>query len=175
MPTTLLILGGAQCVWDDIETAEKLCIYDAVMAVNDIGKDYPGRLDYWVTLHPDKLPLWASERCGSRDYEVWSHRRIGGVHEVLEPGKGGSGLFGIRVGLDQGFTKIVLAGVPMESTPHYFDDKPWDAMARFLPAWEEAEIGTYVRSMSGWTRETFGAPTKDWLKHSVCPPNSHTA
>ena len=165
MPTSLLILGGAKCVWSDLEQAESLCEFDAVMAVNDVGKDYPGRLDYWVTLHPEKLSLWRSERPGNADYEVWSHKGGDGIDHALACDTGGSGLFAIDVGLDQGFTRVVLAGMPMSNQAHYFDDAPWGAVLQFLPAWENAleRLAPYVRSFSGWTREKFGEPTREWL------------
>ena len=50
-----LVLGGGETLWHDLaqvpDVAER-----TVIAINDSGVAYKNRIDYWVTLHPEKLP-----------------------------------------------------------------------------------------------------------------------
>jgi hypothetical protein len=63
----------------------------------------------------------------------------------------------------------ILAGVPM--TPeagHVVRKQVWKDCRLYVRGWvvAEASIKPMVRSMSGWTRSTFGAPTEKWLKEN---------
>lgn len=181
---SLLILGGAACVWDDIDAAQRLGEFDAVCAVNDIGVQWPHHLDLWVTLHHEKLFQWQSLRatlgrntdyisvCHSHDgLKPWSPTlpRIDKILDYRYEGmtsSGSSGLFAVKVGQEYGFNRIVLAGVPLEQREaHFFDNRPWTEVGKFRDAWKIAHpfIKDNVRSMSGWTRERLGLPTTEWL------------
>lgn len=161
----LLVIGGASCVWDDLKAVD-IAQYD-VCAVNDIGSKLECRIDYWATLHPEKIAGWRAERKGNTDYAVWSHTKypLGDVHNVLtkywrssKGVSGSSGLFGAQVGIELGYDYVLLAGIPMQPTAHYFDDKAWDACEPFKLAWTEHlnDLKGRVFSLSGWSRELLG-------------------
>ncbi|MCI0434489.1 MAG: hypothetical protein L0271_12740, partial [Gemmatimonadetes bacterium] len=60
-----ILLGGAASVWDDYVALCELITGDwigLIAAVNDIGCHWPGRLDHWITLHPEKMARWRHER-----------------------------------------------------------------------------------------------------------------
>lgn len=179
-----LVVGGARCVWRDLNAALELTTYDAVLCVNDVGTVYEDPIQYWCTLHPEKFHKWQSLRAENgfnTDYQAWSYEpnspletrevkpRIDKWTDYRYPGtdgSGSSGLFAVKVAQEQGFNRIVLAGVPMKGTEaHFFDDKPWSERDQFLVAWEIAKpfLRDTVRSMSGWTRKLLGAPTPQWL------------
>ena len=77
---------------------------------------------------------------------------------------GTSGLFACFVGLLLGYTRIVLAGIPCDNTPHYFDPLPYGGkLDRESPAalWLWARDHVFhgrVTSLSGRTRDWLGAP-----------------
>jgi hypothetical protein len=80
---------------------------------------------------------------------------------------GSSGLLGAWVAREVAKgDKIVLCGIPMENTPRYDDRTVWREALVYRQAWIEAfpKLLPYVRSMSGWTREKFGEPDKEWLE-----------
>lgn len=173
MPS-LLILGGAACVFDDAEAALAIFEPDAVMACKDMIADWPHRLDYGVSLHPERNADYLRERARKGHPgtpQIWSHARNGAggraqVDREATDWRGASGLFGVRVGLHEGFDRIVLAGVPMtREAGHYKRGKPWPHAKDYLSAWRNRadEIRPYVRSMGGWTAELLGRPTKEWL------------
>lgn len=139
-----------------------------VLAVNDAGCVWPLRLDHWCTLHPEKLRAWEGRRTGPGRYLRWAHTKTGFpfIDRVTDDWQGSSGLFAVKVALrDLGHDKVIAAGVPMTATPHFFDTGRWAERNSFIEGWQShaSEIKPRVRSMSGWTRELLGAPSKQWL------------
>lgn len=167
----LLVMGGAACVRDDLLQIDGEWT-GARMAVNDIGAHYHGTLDHWVTLHPEYMAGWHKFRMGhnygDRGY-VFTHSdrhadAIGYVWDIDNVG-GSSGLFACFVGLLLGYSEIVLAGVPCDNQPHYFDPLPSYGGSLGDPAteivWQRARDEIFhgrVKSLSGRTRAWLGAP-----------------
>jgi len=60
-----LIYGGAVCVWDDVKAFRKLYSGPVVtIAINKVGWMVPGRLDHWISLHPENFirKKWLEKR-----------------------------------------------------------------------------------------------------------------
>jgi hypothetical protein len=120
----------------------------------------------WIEArHKAGLPMGA---------EVWCHKKLGprpgyfyeGVDKTTDDWAGSSGLFAAKVALEEGFVKIILAGVPLTSDGrHVVRDRPFTAAQAFRQGWQTRfkRIAPYLRSMSGWTQELLGAPTPEWL------------
>lgn len=164
MPDKAVILGGGHTLWADLaqiaDVSQRL-----VIAINDAGVAYQGRVDYWVTLHPEKLPKWTEQRKGNQDYETISHKTRKGARVdrvVRELWAGSSGLFAAQFAVnDLGCTDVILCGVPMTPTGHFFSSDPWRHCEKYRRGWKEAEpvFAGRVTSLSGWTRELLGAPS----------------
>lgn len=161
-----LILGGAACVWDDLRTLGPYG--DIVIAVNDIGAVYPHRIDHWATLHGEKLPDWSAKRVVrgyNTDYTTWTRPEKPGQTDRVLSGwsSGSSGFLAVGVALEVGATEVVLAGVPMDGSPHFFDREGWKGFLAHRAAWERKadDLRGRVFSMSGWTRRLLGSPP--WL------------
>ena len=170
------VLGGAQCVWRDFEAAKALCTPDKIACVNDIGIEYPDKYDYWVSYHninlqrwlrqrrernlPDPNEIWTGEAKSRTDLKCLRRYKVRG---------GSSGMLATCIALSQGATHVVLAGVPMDPNMRHFHNdkkgKPWKEAKKYHKYWlEQLEFfNGRVRSMSGWTRETLGVPTLEWL------------
>lgn len=194
----VLVLGGAGCVWDDIAALREVVCRDwpwTVVAVNDIAVDYEGRVDHFVTLHPEKLseivekvgparrevstPGWleARHRAGRNlDFVVWGGSWVTGRDDSLFPFVdrapevdcvGSSGYHAIGIALRElEADRVVAAGIPMDTSAHYFDDKPWGwAAIGHRPCFESAvePWDGRVRFLSGWTADLFGVPDREWL------------
>lgn len=174
MTKTALVIGGAHCVFNDIENYDGPI--DGVVACNDVGAEYPGELTAWVSLHPDKFAKWAEKREANGHPpcpQYFGHRtgtsgQIKGIPikqtPYMFPGQkqtGSSGLFALKVALlDLGFDRAVLAGIPMEQTPHFFDGKAWKSADNFRKAWLTVpdEYMMRAKSLSGWTSVLLGRP-----------------
>jgi hypothetical protein len=177
-----LVLGGAACVWDDLEAALDLGEFDGVVLVNDIGIHWRGTADAWVTHHPEHMPRWKQQRHDAEfpsvpvwTFEGYSERKdVTLVAEHVAPlrfkgqmSTGSSGLFGVQVAIDGlGFDKALCCGIPMNASPHFLTNRPWTASASYIKGWREAmpHLKGRVRSMSGWTAAELGKPDADWLR-----------
>lgn len=171
--SAVLILGAAACLWDDLKA---LGHWDGdVMAVNRAGVHYSGQIAHWVTLHPEHLPEWIEARAvafGPSEFTTWCQREGDDVdNAVTDIGPyGSSGLFAVRIALQRlGYQRVVLAGMPIDDGPHFYDAggrRSGPTFEWYRPEWIKArhlEIRGRLRSLSGWTREKFGAPDREWM------------
>lgn len=178
MTKKLLIVGGAACVWDDLARVDGWP-FDATAVINDMLVHYNGKVDYFCTLHPEKAVDWINgrKRAGyNQEYVKVGHTKLGPNGHILDreheyvfsnvTGSGSSSLLAVRVGIDDGFDRLVLAGVPMTAKAgHFLRNEDWAEVAEFTKAWVAAVpfILGKVKSMSGWTSGLLGIPTREWL------------
>jgi hypothetical protein len=190
----LIIMGGAECVWADLQGIARLfgkefgpkweddVIPGAdYMATNDIGAYWHGRLTHWVTLHPRYMGGWREFRnghnygggIGVEVHSMQSNKAVDNVWGITNVG-GSSGLFGCKVALALGYQKIILAGTPIDNSKHFFD-APWYSGVPLgggpeAIVWQQAkreEFKNRVKSMSGRTKEWLGPPTIEWLREEI--------
>lgn len=186
-PDLAMILGGAPCVRDDAQALAELMGGSwpgRVIAVNDIAVHWPGDIHDWVSLHPTKLTTsdpddirkrsWRAQRADAGHpggYTTWSHRRPSLVDETVDFwGGGSSGLFAVTVAYHLGCDRVVLCGCPMDRSGHFEESRTSHEFTgevdHYRKVWvkHKDEIRERTRSMSGWTRETFGEATLDWIE-----------
>lgn len=167
---TCLILGGAECVWHDAERATELSEFNAAIAVKRMAEVWNGPLYAFATLHPstarDSIRIRRARGLPT-DFITCSNKKFKDVIDYVTPDwSGSSGLFAVKVALERGFTRIVLAGVPMDAQQHFIRKVDWKEFESYHKGWRlhYQTIAPYVRSMSGWTRQLLGEPTEDWLQ-----------
>jgi len=135
-----LVVGGAGCVWSDVERANQLVAqarkteegkrpWDAVYCVKMAGIFWPEAFEVWATLHPEAMDDYEKQRIAKgfpAGYEIVAplqgelgdHKDKGNVARRVSyrwPGMTGSassGIYGAKVALEDGY-RVVLAGVPM--------------------------------------------------------------
>lgn len=183
---TALVVGGAHCVWDDLEKAREFGPFDATACINDMLAHYEGPVDYAVSLHPEHFGRWLGEReakgfpppakvvahKGNTQEERRHVYPLDIVTDFRWPGmtdSGSSGLFAVKVLLEEGFDRIVLCGVPMDPQQSHFHDKDnWHHADTFFPAWERMfdHYGEQTRSVSGRTKDLLGYPTQEWISET---------
>lgn len=169
MALKAIILGGGETLWPDLAQVPDVD-KRTVIAINDAGVSYKRRIDYWVSLHPEKLSKWVQQRTGNQDYQTVCHKenRIRPDHIIREYWRGSSGLYAVQFAAETlKADDVVLCGVPMTPTPHFFGGRPWEHVHKYRDGWIEAlpVIQGRVTSLSGWTRELLGAP--DWAAPSI--------
>lgn len=164
----VIILGGAANVLEDYHLAQQFGPHIQIIAVNDMIAEFRGRIQCAASLHADKLCGWISQRTYrklNKPDMIWSTGGVTATHTTKDWG-GSSGLFAVKVAIEMGYEKIILCGVPMHVDGNHILRKiPWHACNQFQWVWNyrQHEINNRVRSMSGYTRELLGAPTKEWL------------
>lgn len=160
--TMALVVGGAQCVWDDLSALEALVggpWSGIIVAANNIAIHLP-HLDHWVTRHPEKLRRdsqheydWGWERqraeCGHpRDYVTHGPKRNIVDRHADTPGgpNGSTGFLAAVVALreTEEYTtdpRVVLAGIPMTASPHFDESvvhttgKNWASASAHFRGW----------------------------------------
>lgn len=175
-----LIIGRASSVWAEVALAKGFVDFDVVIAINVAGRDYPGRIDHWVTLHPANMPKWIVERARRPEHldspllpvlwsaffnNHWIAERSTLDFRYVKLAGGSSGMLAVEVALNLGIEKSVLCGIPLERSARYDDKRPWREAENHQRCWRAAlpRMQDRVKSMSGWTMKVLGAPTKEWL------------
>jgi hypothetical protein len=175
-PEIAVVVGGAECWREDLEEARKLLagLKFRFIYINDHIKSFaePGVA---CTLHPDKLYghfawLGERERAGlPKPEQVWAHRKHSAVtHDTAsEEWRGSTGLFAFCVARRLGHVRVIACGVPMTVDGSHFErHQLWQSAISFRQGWIQYknQIAPFFRSMSGWTAEMFGKPTREWLE-----------
>ncbi len=158
-----LIVGSAACVYDDLRKAPET---GPVIAVNRAMLDLPVVADIGCTLHHEITRELARGYSG----RLFCGRGTDYVTDVLpvryEWRNGTSGLYAVQIALHFGAKNIVLAGMPIDDSPHFNVEC---GLARGITEliemhrqpWKDYAIelrNAGVRSMSGWTRGLLGGP-----------------
>ena len=173
-----LVVGGGGDPLSEYSAARTFCELAgksvATFVCNDTLAIFPDHVDYAGTLHPDKMHGWQRDRTKNKHPmpfgSLWCHRDYLGFTHSTRDWQGSSGLFMTKVALENGFTHIILCGIPMQTeADHITRHTPWNSAHGFIRGWSARVVmlRPYVRSMSGWTREQFGEPTILWLLSDI--------
>lgn len=169
MKSAIAIIGRAPCWKEDLSRLNDLTTDFDVVA---IGMDcaYEGNVDYFATYHNEEIEVYAKKRVElnrNTNYRIISHIAPKGTKvDVLEPYEspsGSSALLGALGAMKEGYTKVVLCGCPLQGK----NDKN-QLYESFQRGWKKhsEKVTGKVKSMSGWTAEFLGEPTKGWLNGS---------
>lgn len=157
----VLVVGSAQCVWDDLKAANAFQI-DAIIAVNRMIRDFPLEpfdLTYGASVHPEKALGFRRE--GVPFVSTKPAEGVDIIYDQRPHRSGTSGLYATGLALFIGARRVILAGIPVDETPHYYPGEglgsdlavyraPWQQLAQTLKG--------RVFSLSGWTRDLLGSP-----------------
>ncbi len=173
----IVVCGGGD-PFAELAEAKALCALAGknatFVAGNDMIEHCPDHVTFACSLHPDKFKLWLPTRL-AKGYDapdqIWAHRHYEGcVTHWTRDWNGSTGLFCAKVARENGFVHVLLCGVPMTvEADHFVRKQPWNAAHGFRRGWNAHlhELRPYVRSLSGWTQEQFGAPTVEWLQSVI--------
>ena len=167
----VLVVGSARCVWDDLSQFRHEI---DVMTVNDMVIHLPGRVTHAYSNDAWRVPPMIQAR-RPKFVEQWGNpyghscNPHEGVYVWPWPGHGTSSLNAVYTALALGYDEVILAGVPLDDSGHYFDP-PW-VKTNFTQEVKETESGPRywemaakkvfdgkVKSLSGRTRDLLGAP-----------------
>ena len=174
-----VVVASAKCVWDDLD---RLGVHGGkdnngwdILCINDVVMHYPGRVAHLYSNKNRLLDAWLAARretIGGFRVKDWgpvemTHScSIGGQHSWPWPGNGTSALGAVYTALALGYDPVVLCGIPLDNSPHYFDPD-WiksnferevggkDAQMKYWGNAMKAFRGR-VTSMSGRTKELLG-------------------
>lgn len=153
----VLVVGSAQCVWDDLRALGGLEI-NAIIAVNRMAKDYPLKPTYSASVHPEKA--MELRRNGVLHVSTKPAEGVDVIYDQRPWRSGTSGLYAAGLALFTGGHKVFLAGIPIDDSPHYYAAPNLDDLAAYRAPWQQLlpTLKGRVFSLSGWTRELLGSP-----------------
>jgi hypothetical protein len=186
-----LVIGCSADVWKDVRKARDLCQFHGVYCVKLAGVHYRGGYFTWVGLHPEWMEKYTAERKALGHHSMYEtvappdgelgtegkNRKIDRRVSYRYPGmnsSASSGGYAAKVALEDGFDRVVLAGVPMVTeAQHFTRGKPWLQRDGFVPGFELSipHFAGRVRSVSGWTKEMLGEPDPAWLDGETPQPH----
>lgn len=190
-PDTIIVAGSGKSLmtlghggpvgefWDALALAP-----DAhIMAVNFTVCFIPRWVQHLASLHHLEVEGFRAARRGLDYCYAWGQPETHcnqpgpGVDRVWdefnnEDGRSGtSALFAVKVALALGYTRVIVAGVPLDNGGRFYDpaNLPSTAHGQYdLPnmktAWVRARDEVFsgrVTSMGGYTAEVLGTPTKE--------------
>ena len=182
----LLIVGDASKVLDDIrawyELAEGIVPYDT-MAVNYSAMIIPHPIQHYAAgdAHMPDMQRVARSLRKEVIKHAWNPGCVGFDVRWVRNGRGGwngtSANLATKIALALDYTRIVLAGCPMDNSGNWYkamipenDIKYGKDHRAHMWKWTEIStrpIGRFIRSMSGNTAELFGKPSREWLLHET--------
>lgn len=162
----LCVTGSHADVRNDIAAITKVGAWDYMAIGLDAVDKYLWPILYVATFHPQMISAVRERRRsvgGNIDYKVISHERHPGVDILVTDWwrpSGSSALLGAQAAICLGYRKIVLCGCPLTGK-----NSKGSSYETFRKGWEknQARVKSYVRSMSGWTKDLLGEPTDLWL------------
>jgi len=193
-----LMIAGGSCVWDDIRDFYRLYDLDfdfkdpsqeppvPVFGVNDIGSFFKARMEHLVSIHEEQLfpVLCLRHPNGCNTSHTTTHTlkpqreasrkpwyKPADIHWRFTQGVGGtSAMVACQVALAIGYSKAVLAGVPLDGGAHFFYPR-WGRLPYFDSDTQKIEWHSMmqhrfhgrVRSMSGRTAQWLGKPSQEWI------------
>lgn len=180
----LLVIGDGSNVLEDIgqwyEVAEGVVPYDT-MCVNYSAMICPHPIQHYAAgdAHMPDMARIAKNLPKYVVKHAWNPGCTGFDVRWIRNGRGGwsgtSANLAVKIGFALDYTRIVLAGCPMDNSGNWYkkllkadDVKANKDHRHHLWKWTEMAtrpIGRFMRSMSGNTAELFGKPTREWLLH----------
>jgi len=184
----LLILGDGANVLQDVESwyglAQGIVSYDT-MCVNYSALICPHKYEHYAAgdAHQPDMQRVAKSIPKEVLKHAWNPGCTGFDIRWIKNGRGGwsgtSTNLAFKIGLALDYTRIVLAGCPMDKSGNWYrplipdnDIKKNKDHSRHLWKWMEISIrpvGRFLRSMSGNTADLLGKPTREWLLHEPEP------
>lgn len=186
---TVLITGDGHTLPDDLERFDAMKIPHDLYCVNRSIKAVKRPVTHWAAIDSEEA-MWLAENLPPEAMPE-GHRMVrhvigicrGGYDYFWEVGKatpddakslmmwcGSTSYFAVLSSIWMGYQKIILAGVPLDRGPHWYD--PPDNLTS--PKWVGEVYTTWmdfaqmskakkVRSLSGYSAFILGEPTKEWL------------
>jgi len=176
---TILIVGDATCVWEDIAKMRALKVPHDTMLINHVALAYPYKYQHYVAgdSHMEDMQRIAAKVPDGVIKHCWNPNSKNFDVRWLQLDKAGwSGTtanLAVKISVILGYLKIVLAGVPMDFSGHWYDEflpendrKRKSNHLHHLWKWNELACrpqARLMRSFSGNTRDNLGEPTREWL------------
>ena len=170
----VLVCGNAWCLLEDIRAARQIMRLEYAPVIGVNGSSAHVRMQFLFSRHPQHLKKWRDKQA-TRGHEFTVHCGGDAGDAPRFPwvdywwkdvgGQGTSTWSARKLARHLGFSEVILCGMPLEPggycrnpmTKHFRQQPKIDWYREGVKKDEAWHDG--VCSMSGWTREFFGAPS----------------
>lgn len=185
---TVLITGDGGCLAKDVNRFESWGANHDIFAVNRSLVFHQRQVQHWAAVDLEET-VWFTQNITDAqcpEHQVYRHT-IGDLPGAVDFRwemvyewendyqqlviSGNSGYFAVLASIKMGYKKIILAGMPLDSTPHWYEDPSknygpnW--AGHVYTQWMDFKMqvpgAERVRSMSGYSEFILGQATEDWL------------
>jgi hypothetical protein len=178
-----LITGDAACLPKDVRGFENWDVPHDLYCVNRSLLFHQRQVDHWAAIDieesawftqyltkaqmPKKMPYRHTIADGSLAFDIyWQFvKKPEQWHGLTLTGS--SGYFALLTALYMGYEKIVLAGMPLDRSPHWYDDvsPTWGDVTyiQWMDFKMKHPLADRVRSLSGYSSVILGTATKEWV------------
>jgi hypothetical protein len=184
---TVLVCGDGNTLPDDVKSFEDLGVEHDVYCINRSMLYFERPIDHWAAIDAEES-MWFSKYLTKKvvpdgmlyrhtigvcpiGYDVfWKVDQEFENETQKHVWSGNSGYFGILSALAMGYKKVVVAGMPLDTEPHWYESKNkpgpnW--VGQTYRTWMDFEKqhpkSGKVRSMSGYSEFILGKAGKEWL------------
>lgn len=182
-----LVTADAMCLSDDVKAFEAWGIPHDVYCLNRSLLYFERPVRHWAAVDQEEgawFTEFANEKsspeactvrhtmgtCGGYDvYWQMDLDEENPHHKDLWPGS--TGYFGVLTAAYMGYKKIVLAGMPLDRTGHFYEPPGTDGpcwIGACYTQWMDFKMQSpeadKVRSMSGYTAFMMGKASKEWVE-----------
>ena len=186
----LLILGDGRTMPMDLAGFLDWQILHDSAAIGRSIKSYPGNVDHWFNADGETAIAWVKQLKAQSQNGLVTHS-LGHIAafdvdwDMEQPDyhfeeitgqrgriHGSSAMFAVLAGLEMGYSKIVLAGCPLDAEGHWYFEPSKETLGPLwlgldFMAWldfKEEPEAEKVRSMSGYTAKILGQARRDWIR-----------
>ncbi len=202
--STVLITGDAKCLSQDLKEFESWDVPHDLYAVNRSLVFHQRQVDHWAAVDVEEA-MWFTENVNPKieSSKPITRHCIGGekatdnclgisIYDVYwlmdypwenEYQKrvfvGNTGYFAVLTAINMGYEKIVLAGMPLDRTAHWYEQEVeegpnWSGLT--YTQWIDFKMlhphADRVRSVSGYSAFILGQANKEWASSQVPPQDS---
>jgi hypothetical protein len=184
----VFISGDAACIVQDIKDFESWAVPHDVYAINRSLLLWEKQVAHWCAIDAEES-LWYSQYVPQRTFEEFPTLRhtIGDIHVGYDihwdwgikfandvQGRifiGNTGYLGVLSAIEMGYEKIVIGGMPLDRTRHFYEQDVVTGPNWAGPCYtqwmdfvmKEPEAAKKVRSMGGYSAFILGKATREWL------------
>jgi hypothetical protein len=164
-----VIVGSGGGMWEDYAKIKDEG-FD-IMGVNVGGQFIPSltHLFSWHCQQISAISKFRKAEFHGKEFLTHSVRAYDGIDYVwyLSGGASMSGISAIDLCWLLGYRKIILCGVPMDDSGYFYgrakNPEVCDKYRQEEVLRLKQKFGDNVKSLSGYTKEIYGSPTREWL------------
>jgi hypothetical protein len=187
-----LISGDAQCLPDDVKRFERWGIRHDLYCTNRSVAFFQRPVHHWAAVDAEESQWFCENVSKSAMPGKWRIlRHTIGIcpngydvfWEIDQPldneyqkwvWAGNTGYFAVLSALVMGYKKIILAGMPLDRSPHWYEPEDEEGpnwigatYTQWMDFKMQAEGAEKIRSMSRYSAFILGEATKDWVNNGI--------